>query len=120
MALFDSTHWRLERDELARFLRRDWPDADVRVDAEAADRGQEVRDVVWLHGTGLDEIEGYSHTNGKCIYLDGPLHSAARFVAWYRGLIPEDIDLIFTDDAYSFDASVPMGAGRGDVISLAH
>ncbi|UQU62535.1 hypothetical protein COUCH_26330 [Couchioplanes caeruleus] len=93
--------WRLERDVLLAALRRDWPQIAV------TEIGEEVRDISWpLPGSdGLSEA--YVHSDGTCLYVDGPIDQAAQWAVWYRRLVPDGIDLMLCDDEYSF--AVPVG-----------
>ncbi|WP_455358724.1 hypothetical protein [Streptomyces sp. SYSU K21746] len=116
LVAFDSEVWRLARHLLAAALGRDWPDADVQV-SEPVD--SEVRDVEWHLVVGGREIEGYSNVNGQCIYLVGPLDLAAPFVVWYRKLVPENEEVIFCDDAYSFDEEVRLDTTEEEVVAMA-
>ncbi len=75
--------------------------------------------MVWSYAEDSQELEGYSHVDGTCIYLDSPLGLAARFALWFRGLVPADIDLVFCDDGYSFGGSIETGMSVDDVIAIA-
>ncbi|MBF8169377.1 hypothetical protein ABT348_07275 [Streptomyces olivaceus] len=104
----------VDRDVLVGALRSDWPDAEVTVSSDATP-GREVRDVAWTYGETEGRIEGRSHIDGTCLYLEGPLRLAARFAVWYRGLVPSVEELIFCDDTYSFTVSVATGASPESV-----
>lgn len=116
LAAFDSEVWKLERNVLVAALAWDWPDADVRV-SDPVDL--EVRDVEWQLVVDGREVEGYSNVNGQCIYLVGPLDFAAAFVVWYRKLVPESEEVVFCDDAYSFDGEVRLDTTQEEVVAMA-
>lgn len=114
LAVFDSKTFHVSRDALAQRLEADWPTATLAVSSGDPTR-REVRDVAWTYRNSEGEIEGRSHIDGTCIYLDGPFGLAAEFAAWYRKLVPSDVELIFCDDSYSFAVSVPEGATRAQI-----
>jgi hypothetical protein len=118
LAVFESDKWRLGRDDLARALADDWPQAQVKLAASGA-AGSEVRDVEWIYRSGIGELEGYAHADGQGIYLEGPLDIVAEFVVWYRKLVPGDEQVIFCDDSYSFDGVIAPGATKEDVSAVA-
>ncbi|CAL9441678.1 hypothetical protein SUDANB176_02260 [Streptomyces sp. enrichment culture] len=110
LAVFEGRGGRVvDRDVLARALRSDWPGAEVSVSSDGGP-GREVRDVTWRYGEAGSRIEGRSHIDGTCVYLEGPLGLAVRFAVWYRGLVPSAEGLIFCDDTYSFAVPVAGGA----------
>jgi hypothetical protein len=96
-------------------LERDWPTVEIR----ERQGSHESRDVVWTYAEDDQELEGYSHVNGTCIYLDSPLGLAAKFALWFRSLVPEDINLVFCDDGYNFDGSIEAGMSIDDVSAIA-
>lgn len=104
----------VDRDVLVGALRSDWPEAEVSVGSDATPR-REVRDVVWTYRETGSRLEGRSHIDGTCLYLEGPLHLAVRFAVWYRGLVPSAEELIFCDDTYSFTVPVAAGASPESV-----
>ncbi|MFZ4191464.1 hypothetical protein [Streptomyces pseudogriseolus] len=115
LALFEDKSRGVRRSDLIAALERDWPTAVIR----ERHGSQEFRDVVWSYTDDSQELEGYSHMDGTCIYLDSPLGLAARFALWFRGLVAADIDLVFCDDGYSFDGIIEMGMSVDDVIAIA-
>ncbi|MEV7865078.1 hypothetical protein AB0P17_03020 [Streptomyces sp. NPDC088124] len=105
LAIFEGRSRGVRRSDLIAALERDWPTAVI----HERQGSQESRDVVWSYSEGSQELEGYSHADGTCIYLDSPLGLAARFSIWFRELIPEDIDLVFCDDEYNFSGNIETG-----------
>ncbi|MFG3026885.1 hypothetical protein ACGFZQ_52040 [Streptomyces sp. NPDC048254] len=115
LAIFEDQSHGVRRTDLLAALERDWPSAVIR----ERQGPQESRDVVWTVSEGGQELEGYSHVDGTCIYLDSPLELAARFALWFRGLVSTDIELFFCDDSYSFSGSIEPGMSLGDVAAIA-
>ncbi|MET8595856.1 hypothetical protein [Streptomyces althioticus] len=106
LAVFEGKGGRsVDRSVLARALRSDWPGAEVLVSSDDGP-GREVRDVTWLYEEAGDRLEGCSHVDGTCLYLEGPLHLAVRFAVFYRRLVPSAEELILCDDSYSFDVTI--------------
>ncbi|MET9304274.1 hypothetical protein ABZX68_02845 [Streptomyces cellulosae] len=104
----------VDRDDLTRSLRTHWPDARISVTSPDTP-GREVRDVTWQYEEAGDRLEGRSHADGTCLYLEGPLHLAVRFACWYRRLVPATEELVFCDDTYAFAVPVTVGATPGSV-----
>jgi hypothetical protein len=117
LVTFESDTWRLERDDLVRALASDWPQAEVSV-AHPDSPGAEVRAVEWIVRSEHGMLEGYAHSNGQCVYLEGPIELVADFAVWYRRLLPADLQVIFCDESYSFDGVIPPDAVRGDVLAI--
>lgn len=115
LAIFRDENRGVLRADLLAALERDWPTAVIRELCGV----QESRNIVWTVVEGGQELEGYSHVDGTCIYLDAPLEMAARFVLWFRGLVPADVELFFCDDSYSFNGSIDARMSLGDVIAIA-
>ncbi|MEK2490692.1 hypothetical protein WN990_14135 [Kitasatospora purpeofusca] len=115
LAAFEDQSRGVQRSALIAALERDWPTATIREQQGS----QESRDVVWAFSEDNRELEGYSHVDGTCIYLESNLDLAARFVLWFRDLIPEDIDLVFCDDGYNFSGNIEIGMTVDDVRAIA-
>jgi hypothetical protein len=105
--------WRVPRETLMSRLASDWPGATL---VPAAEMGvTSMRDVGWTYAEGEAGIEGWSSTGGEGISLEGDDGLAARFAAWYRGLVPDSIAMTFSDEMYSFDFEVPGRASAEEV-----
>lgn len=115
LAVFEDQSSGVRRADLIAALERDWPSAVIR----ERQGSQESRDVVWTYAEGGQELEGYSHVDGTCIYLDSSLEVAARFALWFRGLVPVDVELFFCDDTYSFNGNIEPGMSVEDVMAIA-
>lgn len=118
LAVFEGNGSRVNRESLVKSLRVEWPDAEVLV-SDGSQPDRETRDVSWSLRRGDGEVEGRSHVDGTCIYLDGSYALTVEFVVWYRKLVPEQEELIFCDESYSFAIPVPVGATVSDVESSA-
>lgn len=117
LVVFESEEFAVAADTLANALRTDWPQATVRRNDPPA--GTEVRDVEWELPYGTEQVEGHSHVDGTCIYLDGPIDPVAQLALWYRGLVPEGIDVIFCDEGYAFDVAVSASTTKEELIGAA-
>jgi hypothetical protein len=115
MAIFEGKKHGIRRADLVAALERDWPSVVI-----LERRGsQESRAVVWSYGDAGQELEGYSHADGTCIYLDSPLELAARFVLWFRRIVPQEVELVFCDDSYSFSGIVRNNMALAEVMEIA-
>ncbi|WP_242907603.1 hypothetical protein [Actinomadura terrae] len=99
--------WSVQRESLIEKIASRWTEAQI---GGPADRSDPVLDVTWNYGQGDAEVEGSMHESGQCVYLDGQEGAVADFVAWFRGLIPPQIELVLCDDTYSFDAVIQAGS----------
>ena len=115
LAVFDGERagWHVDRRALLTSLGQDWPDVVPRVGES------ELRDVSWiLTGAGA-VFEGYSHSDGTCLYLDGDLATTAKFAVWYRALVPDRIEVMFCDDEYTFAVPVNADTTSDDLVAAA-
>ncbi|WP_395292955.1 hypothetical protein ACF9IK_04625 [Kitasatospora hibisci] len=115
LAIFEGQSRGVRRSDLITALERDWPTAVIR----ERQGSQESRDVVWTYSEGGRDLEGYSHVDGTCIYLDSPLDLAARFALWFRRLVPSDVELVFCDDGYNFNGIIEPGMDLDGVMAIA-
>lgn len=69
LAVFEDKSRGVRRANLIAALERDWPTS-VILERQGS---QKSRDVVWSYTNDSQELEGYSHVDGTCIYLDSPL-----------------------------------------------
>lgn len=67
--------------------------------------------MAWTYREVGQWLEGGSHVDGTCLYLDRYFGLAVRFAVWYHRLVPPSEELILCDDSYSFDVPVPAPAG---------
>ena len=113
LVVFDGKRagWHLDRQVLLTSLSRDCPDVEPRVGES------ELRDVSWAVTGPESRLEAYLHSDGTCLYLDGDLATAAKLAIWYRGLIPERIEVTFCDDEFTFAVPVNADTTAGDLIA---
>ncbi|MDJ0383205.1 hypothetical protein [Streptomyces sp. G-G2] len=115
LVIFEDQSHGIQRADLLAALERDWPSVAI----QQRQGVQESRDIVWTFTEAGQELEGYTHRDGTCMYLDSSLGLAARFVLWFRGLVPTDIELFFCDDSYTFNGSIDSGMSLEDVAAIA-
>jgi hypothetical protein len=118
LAVFEDQSGSIDRDVLRAALARDWSGT-VTVAERPSGPESDAWDVEWSYASEEGKLDGHSHVDGTCIYLDGPLNLAARFAVWYRSLVREDIEVIFCDESYSFDGVVSPGSTVEDVMDIA-
>jgi hypothetical protein len=112
----DADGWHLERDSLMERLAADWPDA---IPVPASEMGiTELRDVGWTYLLDGMSIEGWSARSGLGLVLDGADELVMRFAAWFRQLVPSDVELTFCDDGYFVHVNVPSEASAEDIARL--
>ncbi|MEU7282565.1 hypothetical protein AB0A69_27880 [Streptomyces sp. NPDC045431] len=117
LVAFDSDEWRVGQDLLVASLAAEWPDAAVRR-RELSD-GDKYGDVEWELRRGDADLEGRSHVDGRCLYLDGDIGLVADFALWYRKFVPAGIDLVFCDEGYHFDVTIDATTTRDDLVDAA-
>jgi len=116
LSVLDSEQWSLDRATLMTRLAEDWPGIEVS-GAGSDGPSRSLGDVNWRYVSGLAVLDGYSHPDGTCLYLDGPIELAASFAVWHRRLVPGDIPLTFCDEGFNFDVLVTMGTKEDDLIA---
>ncbi|MFI1455892.1 hypothetical protein [Streptomyces roseus] len=114
LAVFEDKSSGVRQADLIAALERDWPAVVI----HERQGQQESRGVVWTYSEGGQELEGYSHVDGTCIYLDSPLEVAARFAIWFRGLVPADVEMFFCDEGYSFAGKLEHDMNSGDAMAI--
>lgn len=100
----DASRWSIDRDALAAVILDSWPGAAV-----ATDSARTVRSVVWSVETDDGPGEVYLSAGGMCLYLDVWERYALSLAVAFRGLVPSEMGLVFCDEAYTFDVTVPPG-----------
>jgi hypothetical protein len=119
LTLFDARRetWRLERQVLVEALDRDW--SERLLDTGTSPGATDVRDVYWTYSCDDGELELFTNTGATCLYLDGDVRCSAAFAVWYRGLVPTEIEVIFCDEAYTFQALVRVSTTAQELIDAA-
>ncbi|WP_052411135.1 hypothetical protein [Streptomyces sp. NRRL S-118] len=115
LVVFDSDEWSVGQDVLVASLAAEWPDAAIR--RNQPPEGSKVRDIEWQLKRGGEEVEGHTHVDGRCIYLDGDIALVADLALWYRTLVPKDIDVVFCDEGYSFDVTIDDTTTKDDLVA---
>lgn len=113
LVVYDAPGRGVRPEELMTALGRDWPGVIV------TEGYGEVDGVVWTYMEDGQRLEGASHVDGTCIYLDGALALSARCALWFRGVVPQDVVLHFCDEAFTFHGVVTGEMGVEDVCALA-
>ncbi|MFI6104508.1 hypothetical protein [Streptomyces sp. NPDC051310] len=115
LVVFDSDEWSVGQDVLVASLAAEWPDAAIH--RRQPPEGSKVRDIEWQLERGGEQVEGHTHVDGRCIYLDGDIGLVADLALWYRKLVPKDIGVVFCDDGYSFDTTIDDTTTKDDLVA---
>jgi hypothetical protein len=107
-----TTGWKADPAALTAVMRPEWS----HVETDCSDRS-EVRSVVWTFRTAQGPAEAYLHRDGTCLYIDASFADAARLAVLFRGLAPEGAEVIFCDEAYTFDVHVTSQMTAEDLVS---
>jgi hypothetical protein len=104
LVIFDGARsdWSVSREDLLASLAASWPEIQAKIESGRDD----THDIVWSAQGHADLIDVYHHRDGTCLYLDGTLEDAAPFAAWYRTLVPSQVELLFCDDSYGFSVQI--------------
>ena len=101
------TDWRLEPRAFVAALRRRWPDAEVRL--RVAGNEDSTLDFTLPSGEGYPLL-CYLSADGQAVWISGAtIAEAAEIAVWFRVLVPAEQELLFYDQAFSFD--VPLTPG---------
>jgi|SRR5690349_2715392 len=101
------TPWHFTTGDFVAAILRRWPDAEIRLH-DADD------DSVAL-SFGLPSRAGHPllcslSADGRAVWISGStIAEGAEIAAWVRGLVPGEQELVFYDQAYSFDVAVGPG-----------
>jgi hypothetical protein len=89
--------WRIDREDLAPAIRRDWPGGSV----ERIDDPRRNYSLEWEVGTDGGPVTGMLDSRGDAIVLDGEIDDCATSARWFRSVTPEDWRLQWFDEAYT-------------------
>jgi hypothetical protein len=112
------TKWRIHREWLEDALHRDWPGSVGLVHQPSQLADGTDREVFRVFKACDGFVEGFIHKDGTCFYLDGQADEVAAFAAWFRFIVPADIELTFLDSAYTFNTTLAPGCSKEDVLEV--
>ena len=102
------TAWRFEAAEFVRLLQARWPDADIRL-MPADDPHTTLEFELPVPGV-AHPVLGSLTADGCAVWLEAAsIEEGATVAEWVRSVVPAAQELVFCDQAYSFD--VPLAAG---------
>lgn len=110
----EDAEWRVDQGELAVFLRRDWPDSEVQ-EPTPSDLGADGRGFRWVCRLDGGETEAWLNKEGTCLSIDGDLDGVAELAAWFRGILPQEVEFALCDNSYSFHSVIAYGASAGEI-----
>jgi hypothetical protein len=119
IAVFDGerNNWALARESLIASLNRDWPDAVLK---QATPAARDARDVWWSYPiAGQLDFEAWAPASGHSLWTNGDLAGSALFCAWYRGLIPGEIEVTFCDNGYNIHFPILASMSSQDIVDEA-
>jgi hypothetical protein len=64
----------------------------------------------------VGDVYGALDSNGQIVHLDGFLGDCALFALWLRTIVPEKVELLFYDEAYSADVALLAITRESDLI----
>ncbi|MGA4543528.1 hypothetical protein ACPA54_26405 [Uniformispora flossi] len=108
--------WSVDRDDLLDRLARAWPRAVVDPIGDARPGG--VRDATWTYAERDLAVEGWLQRPHNAIVLDGDDELVAQFAAWFRKLVPDEIEVVFADEGYWAHVILPPNVTPEDVMRL--
>lgn len=109
----DADGWRIDRDALTDAIRARW--AEVEIDST---HQSEVRSLIWEFETENGPGEAYLHGDGTCLYMDVWEEDAIWLAIAFRGMTPEDLDLVFCDEGYTFAIHLQTGTTQTELTDL--
>ena len=93
------THGQINESDFIQHLEKQWSDIEIRKTTNPDDY-YILEWVVKVSGIG-QRLDGALHRDGQGISLDGYLEDCARFVIWFRSLVPQSQKLVFYDQGYN-------------------
>ncbi|NES19073.1 MAG: hypothetical protein F6K41_09110 [Symploca sp. SIO3E6] len=95
----ESTNWKINESEFIQHLEKQWSGIEIWKTTNPDDY-HTLEWVLKVSGT-EDRLDGALHRDGQGISLDGYLEDCARFVIWFRSLVPQSQKLVFYDQGYN-------------------
>lgn len=105
--------WRVDVDALTTAIQARW--AAVEIDSP---RRSEAQSFSWRFEATNGPGEAYLHQDGTCLYLDVWQEDAAWFAVVFRRLVPAHLDVVFCDEAYTFDIRLRPEATDAELTDL--
>lgn len=72
----------------------------------------------WTFGTGDEKVDGRISSNGDAVFAHARDVEMARFTEWVRSTVPPEVEVLLTNDVYSFTAVIPNGADAAEITAL--
>jgi hypothetical protein len=109
------TSWALSPVSVAERLQADWPDVEVRT--IPADSGRSVS-LEYSGAVDGEEVHGSLDRRGQALVVVASPSAAALMIAWFRGLVADEQDLIAYDEALEDSMPVPPGTSAQAVAAV--
>lgn len=101
-----ATGWSLDPQSLAQRLQADWPGADVDLVPPSSGRTVSLEYTCSVDG---EVVHGSFDRPGQALVVEGSPRAGVRLIAWFRGIVTDEQDLLAYDE--SFEDSMPVLAG---------
>ncbi|NET60293.1 MAG: hypothetical protein F6K47_30365 [Symploca sp. SIO2E6] len=95
----ESTNWKISESYFIQHLEKQWSGIEIHKTTNPDDY-YVLEWVVKVSSRG-HRLDGALHRDGQGISLDGYLEDCARFVIWFRSLVPPTQNLVFYDQGYN-------------------
>lgn len=107
----DEVSWQFDLDAFRARL-AEWEGIDIREPESPGD----IHSLEWSLPIRVGEVYGSLDHAGQLIHLDGFLGDCALFALWLRTLVPEKVELLFYDEAYSADVALVSITRESDLV----
>ncbi|NEP12190.1 MAG: hypothetical protein F6K14_18670 [Symploca sp. SIO2C1] len=112
----ESTNWKISESDFIQHLEKQWSGIEIRKTTNPDDYYL-LEWVVKVSGIG-HRLDGALHRDGQGISLDGYLEDCARFVIWFRSLVPQTQKLVFYDQGYNCHIDLEAKTTESKIMQL--
>ena len=112
----ESTNWKINELDFIQHLEKQWSGIEIRKTANPND----YYAIEWVVKTSEigHRLDGALHRDGQGISLDGYLEDCARFVIWFRSLVPQTQKLVFYDQGYNYHVELETRMTESEIMQL--
>jgi len=107
--------WRISPQSFRRSLLSRWPDATLREVRTTERRAIFEYELPMSHS----RVYGDLDRRGRYVSFSGDIRDMAEFALWFRSLVPESEQLLFSDEGMNSSLDLKPDTTLGEIFSLA-
>jgi hypothetical protein len=113
LIVFNEGQYCLNEDEFRERLTGRF--ADARIGVFGLGEDGETGILEWTYGTGDERLDGRTAEDLSGVFIHARSSELGVFAEWMRAFLPRDVRMLLTNESYSFDFEIPIGATALDI-----